>query len=480
MFLEINPAFLVASLYFLVSICYLILCIITFVNSTKSKMRNQYISSGASLLVGSFSYGMMTISNNEIMCQVFWAVGFASLALFFARWLAFSSSLIEIKNIYLRRFIASSTLLTLIIAGMCIFSNETVFFITKYGVQFSYSNSVFFKVAIIFFTIVACSFIIIFLQWWRKSEIKRNRVLGLMFLITTIVMTPISYSTDFLIPTFTDSTAIPLAVITFLPISLPLIISMLRNKTLSITVPNASGYIFNTVTIPTLVLDLHNNIKLENKASLDFFEGSVLENNISEILLPDKNVPDKSLLDSGFLNEKVSVKTPQGKRICDMLLAVENDKYGDILCKVVLLRDITENEIKDKFLHTALEQANAANKTKSHFLSDISHEIRTPVNAISRMITDGQLSNTIEKKDSALAKMERTVKHLFSIINDVLDMSKIEFDELALSEGSFEFEKMDGEINIESESEKCSNLNYTIPLIIDTTANKEILKAEEK
>ena len=442
MFINMNPALLIAFLFFIVSICYLYLCIVTFASNTKSKSRDDYLSTGVCLVLYSLNYGLMTITADETLCRFFWAIGFISGYIFFSRWLLFSSNMVKLKSSHTRNILNLASILALIISVICVLSNDTAFVMTKYGIHFSYHNSVFFKVAIVYLIIIIFSFLFLFFRWFRESEMKRNRMQALLFLILSTLIAPVGFISDLIIPAFTDYTAIPLASICFLPVSMPLLISMKRYKTLSITVPNASGYVFNTVTIPTLVLDHKNEINLENKASLDFFGCSVIGKNISEIILSDQKTIKQSFFHTDFANEKVSVETPLGERICDMMLAIENDKYNDALCKVVLLRDITENEHKDQMLMTALEQANTASKAKSNFLSNMSHEIRTPMNAIIGMTSIGKSSIAVEKKDDAFNKIDRASKHLLGVINDILDMSKIEADKLELSNVSFEFEKM--------------------------------------
>jgi len=442
MFIEINPALLPAFLFFLVSGFYLYLCVVTFVTNTKSKSRDDYLSTGCCIVLYSLGYGLMTITTDETLCRIFWAVGFVSSCLFFSRWLVFSSNMVTIKHTVTKFLINASTVLTTVISIACIFSNDASFVLTKYGFHFSYQNSLLFKVVNIYMIIIIFAFLIIFLRWLYESELKRNRIQALLFLILSTFIAPIGFSADFVIPTFTANTAIPLAAICFLPISMPMFISMRKYKTLSITVPNASGYVFNTVTIPTLVLDHKNIIKLENAAAFNFFGFSAVGKNISEILLEDGITPDQAFFDNVFENKKVSVETPVGIRICDMVLAIENDKYDDILCKVVLLKDITINEHKDNMLQAALEQANTASRAKSVFLSNMSHEIRTPMNAIIGMTAIGKTVNTIEKKDDALDKIGEASKHLLGVINDILDMSKIEANKLELSNVHFDFEKM--------------------------------------
>jgi CheY-like chemotaxis protein len=102
-----------------------------------------------------------------------------------------------------------------------------------------------------------------------------------------------------------------------------------------------------------------------------------------------------------------------------------------------LARGIVERERAD-----ALEQAVKASKAKGDFLSNMSHEIRTPMNAIIGMTTIGKSASDLEKKDYAFERIEDASVHLLGVINDILDMSKIEANKLELSPDEFDFEKM--------------------------------------
>ncbi|MCL1847150.1 MAG: response regulator [Coriobacteriia bacterium] len=90
----------------------------------------------------------------------------------------------------------------------------------------------------------------------------------------------------------------------------------------------------------------------------------------------------------------------------------------------------------------SLEQAIKASQAKSDFLSHMSHEMRTPMSAIIGMTTIGKNAKDILRKDEAFHKIESASTHLLGVINDILDMSKIEANKLELSPVDFRFEGM--------------------------------------
>ena len=97
----------------------------------------------------------------------------------------------------------------------------------------------------------------------------------------------------------------------------------------------------------------------------------------------------------------------------------------------------TQNELRD-----ALARAEEGTRAKSDFLSNMSHEIRTPMNAIIGMTDIAKGTDDVEKMRYCLGKIEDASGHLLGVINDILDMSKIEAGKFELSETDFVLEKM--------------------------------------
>jgi signal transduction histidine kinase/CheY-like chemotaxis protein len=107
-----------------------------------------------------------------------------------------------------------------------------------------------------------------------------------------------------------------------------------------------------------------------------------------------------------------------------------------------LLGRFIENDVMRQNLYKSAEKAEAASRAKTDFLSNMSHEMRTPMNAIIGMTSIAKISADVERKNYCLEKIEDASVHLLGVINDILDMSKIEANRFELSFVEFEFEKM--------------------------------------
>lgn len=137
--------------------------------------------------------------------------------------------------------------------------------------------------------------------------------------------------------------------------------------------------------------------------------------------------------------------------VAAQIIYVENPFSGDIMAInmiKVLDSQRAEQARQEQLLRDALASAKAANQAKSDFLSRMSHDIRTPMNAIIGMSTIGQLKLGDPKSvKDCLQKIDTSSKYLLSLINDILDMSKIETGKMVIAHEYFDFVEFIQELN---------------------------------
>lgn len=100
---------------------------------------------------------------------------------------------------------------------------------------------------------------------------------------------------------------------------------------------------------------------------------------------------------------------------------------------IVVFRDITESKRAHTELRSAKEQAESANRAKSEFLSRMSHELRTPLNAILGFAQVLEMDALSEDQTASVEQILKGGQHLLTLINEVLDIARIEAGKLALS-----------------------------------------------
>lgn len=129
---------------------------------------------------------------------------------------------------------------------------------------------------------------------------------------------------------------------------------------------------------------------------------------------------------------------PIQHEIRELRITIKALVIQDVESYLLMMEDITHDIRIQESLQTALENATQANQAKSEFLSHMSHEIRTPINAIigMREIAEHHLNDENKIKD-CLNKIAQSSRHLLELVNDILDLSKIESGKLSLHQQEF-------------------------------------------
>lgn len=141
---------------------------------------------------------------------------------------------------------------------------------------------------------------------------------------------------------------------------------------------------------------------------------------------------------TGFEQGEFSFRSKQAGKECWAAYSVKPLEYDGKAQVLVVLHDVTASKEIQLSMKDAMDVAEAANAAKSEFLSRMSHEIRTPMNVIIGMlqIARGNVNDS-EKVEASLAKIGNASDHLLGLINDVLDISKIENGKMTLASEPF-------------------------------------------
>src|SRR5687767_11350503 len=224
-------------------------------------------------------------------------------------------------------------------------------------------------------------------------------------------------------------------------------------------IQNYALNIVDTVREPLLILDTTLRVRSANRAFYQTFHVSSEETEnrlIYELGNGQWDIPDlRTLLEdivpksSVFNDFQLEHDFPViGRRV--MLLnarKLQAGHHGELL--VLAMEDVTERRRAEEEVAKAKEAAETANKTKSLFLANMSHELRTPLNAIlgySEMLHEETVERELDEFGADLQKINAAGRHLLALINDILDLSKIEAGKMELFLESFDIGAMVDEV----------------------------------
>lgn len=197
-----------------------------------------------------------------------------------------------------------------------------------------------------------------------------------------------------------------------------------------ININNMSKYIYSSLSLPVLVYDNKLKLQILNDAAFPFLGIESCEENIkisSLFELEDEIVfqfdGNRKNIDTVCLHNRVD---------CNLAINKIINNYGDMLGYIIIVTDLSERMQAFKNLEEATREATYANQAKTTFLANMSHEIRTPMNAIigfSELLLQMDISQEAKEhvKDIRISS-----QNLLAIINDILDITKIESGKMEL------------------------------------------------
>lgn len=187
---------------------------------------------------------------------------------------------------------------------------------------------------------------------------------------------------------------------------------------------------------PMVITNIEGEILKINKAGLELvgfnYFSQIAKYNINELYAhPERRLELLERIKSSSIvsDFEIDIVHLASGKIKPVMLSASLINYKDSTCVLANIIDVSDIKKYEKELREAKEQAESANRAKSTFLANMSHELRTPMNAIigySEMLMEDAEDMDEPVFVSDLGKIRNAGKHLLSLINDVLDLSKVE------------------------------------------------------
>ena len=363
-------------------------------------------------------YGIMGFTETGEVAAVFRAVGLVGVAGFMMTEALMVAYMVELPKWLFRAYAMIFGIFAVV--DLYFFIPDQHIFVRLNGRMCYYSTNSFGRmVHNIFLAFVAVTMIAMAILWVHKEKPKRQSYYVRAAILANIAIL-FSIIPDTILPMLGKPSFPSSAYGMFLTYMITWFWAT-RFNAFSITVGNLSQYIYESANTAVLIFDEYFRLvlanpygqellgikKIENQKLMQLFQGTDAESG---------RIKDGILRDNKGVAELVSV---HGAISCSLNFSLARDFHDDPYCIVCFVYDLTKEK-------NMLEEVVRANEAKSQFLANMSHEIRTPINGILGM--DSVLLK--ECHDENLREYAKNIQSagqsLLSIINDILDISKIE------------------------------------------------------
>ncbi len=212
-----------------------------------------------------------------------------------------------------------------------------------------------------------------------------------------------------------------------------------RERTLALQAREAQlRTITNALPILVAQVDQHERFLFANDSFCDWFQcdPSEIRKQTFRAILGEERYPGNQpyiikVLQGETVTYERNSKSGNRQTILNVTFVPEFDSDNKVKGFIIVATDVTKYKDIEAQLKSAKEEAEVANATKSAFLANMSHEIRTPLGAVigfSELMLDGQMSAS--ERVNTIEIIKRNGKLLSTIINDILDLSKVEAGKL--------------------------------------------------
>lgn len=369
------------------------------------------------------------------------------------------TSLANVPELF-KKYVNGFSLLGILIYPFTVNRNAVQFFVDAEGMTYKFLPGMANNIYTAYSVIVGINIITLIIIMIKRAENRRSRftakkmLLAALFIIGGMVL-------DTIFP-LVGLAAIPGSTFTqFLGVVVMFYAIVDANKT-HITMLNMSTYISTFVSEFVMVFDINGHLKLMNESAKDAYTDAFHRMDTEDVSISAIFDVDDDFLSYEENGRKINTYSVSGNVPVSIESNKIKDKYGDLIGHIVTIKDMSEIKRMMDSLRNAKAEAEDANCAKSLFLANMSHEIRTPLNAIvgfsELLIKDGTTPQGAEQAED----IRTSAQNLLAIINDILDISKIESGRMELVEDNYSSVELfrDVYLIIKNQAER-HNLKFT-------------------